>query len=261
MKKTSLLALSATTAILLAGVSASAQTYPEELTKKNDLKFEITTKDQDDVKIPEEIDDGGEPIEVPVGPLIPHKGDIAITAVPHLNFGEIKLGGRAETAYQGIFKAKPHKLDGTVDESAAEKEYKPALRVDDVRGTTAGWKLTAQMDKILSGQKEMKGAKLVFPEVSVKSNVVNNNNGVDKTIRAELASNNTPVTVMSAAKGTGASASQATYYFGTKESDDSITRDHSKEINLTIPAGSLIGNYTAEMTYVLTPTVADGAAD
>ncbi len=264
MKKTSLiLTLSVSAAILLGGVSAmAAPTYIDsEMKKENDLKFEITTKDKDDVKDPEIIDGGGHPETTPVGPVIPHKGDLAITIVPHLNFGKIKLGGSSEVAYQGIFKAKPYKSDGTVDEGKEETEYKPGLRVDDIRGTNGGWRLTAQMGEVATDKGViMKGAKLLFPEVATKTNV-EAGNGVTKSRQAELLSDNQPATVLFAANGTGAAGTQATYFNGTKEADGSTKRDNTKEIKLTIPAGSLVGNYSAKMTYNLIADVAPGVAE
>lgn len=261
MKKVSLFTTMSLAAIVLGSAvtvnAASEGVIETELKQEDTMKFEIKPGNADEIKDPEVIDDGGEPTDVKPGPLIPHKGNLAITAIPHLNFGEIKLGGKEAIAYQGLFESKAYKYDeekgkAVIDESSSLTQYKPAIRVDDLRGTNAGWKLTAALGEIKSGNKELKGARLTFPSNTIKTNNVTDDSDLnDKLSNAvSLLANGTPNELLSAEKGTGRGANQVTYYLGTKDGE-TIKRDNTKEISLTVPAGSLVGSYSATVTYQL----------
>lgn len=271
MKKTSLLVALSVSAIVLGGGlkanAASEGVIEKELTQKDTMKFEIKAGNTDEVKKPDPIIDGGEPETVKPGPVIPHKGNLAITMIPQLNFGEIKLGGKEAVAYQGIFKSKPYKyVEGegaVIDTDAAESEFKPAVRVDDLRGTNAGWNLNVSLDKIMSGQTELKGAKLAFPSNTIKTdNVAGSGNDLSgsNSTAVELASNNAPASLLKADKGTGRGGNQVTYYFGTKVGEE-VQRDHTKEISLTVPTGSIVGEYQADVTYQLSELTVQNGAD
>lgn len=266
MKKASLLvALSASAMILAGGVqtfaaegetSPGSGVYKDEVKKDNKMNFEITAGDTDTTKDPDPIDGGGEPTDVKPGPLIPHKGNLAITAVPHLNFGKIKLGGKAAEAHQGIFEE-----GGT--------KYKPAVRVDDIRGTNAGWTLFASLGTITSADgKELKGATLDYPSIDIATNNVHAAEGQDAlgdlhgkpSLAAKLNSDKEPHKLMEAQVGEGRGGNQAVYYFGTKVGEE-IKRDNTKEIKLTVPAGSLVGVYSADVVYQLTEKPAEKPAE
>lgn len=274
MKKTSLLLTLSLSAIVLGGglqaYAAGEGVIESELTQKDKMKFKLKAGDTDEVKVPDPITDGGDPETVDPGPLIPHKGNLAITAIPQLNFGEIKLGGKEAVAYQGIFESKPYKYEegkgAIIDESAEAVSHKPAVRVDDLRGTNAGWNLSVSLDKIMSDQTELKGAKLSFPSNNIKTNNVpgsgNDLNG-EKSIAVTLGSDNSPASLMAAAKGTGRGGNQVTYFFGTNDASEAAgyKRDNSKEIKLTVPSGSIVGEYQADVTYKLSELKVENGAD
>lgn len=274
MKKISLLVVLGMSALVLgSGLTVNAASegvIEKELTQKDTMKFEIKAGDTDEVKTPDPIIDGGEPETVKPGPVIPHKGNLAITMIPQLNFGEIKLGGKATTAYQGIFESKPYKYEdekgAVIDEDGAVTKYKPAVRVDDLRGTNAGWNLKISLDKIMSGETELKGAVLNYPVNTIRTdNVKDSGADLEGSLSSSvtLSSDNQPASLMAAAKGTGRGGNQVTYFFGTKDDTqpDGYKRDHKKEINLTVPSGSIVGQYQADVTYQLSELAVQNGAD
>lgn len=267
MKKISLLATASLAAIVLGGGlqahAAGPGVIESELTQKNKLDFELVADDSTDPKDPSVIPGGGEPVDVPVGPLIPFKGNLAITAVPHLNFGTIKLGGTAATAYQGLFDAEETNAAGDKTDNT---KFKPGIRVEDLRGTNVGWTLQVSMEDIKTEEGQvLKGAELTFPAVKIATNNAVKGDGDltdQETYSATLSGAGQTKTLMHAADGSGRGGNQATYWLGT--TTDAATNygaDQTKQISLKVPAGSLLGSYSSNVTYKLTEAPVNNPAN
>lgn len=167
-------------------------------------------------------DDNGpvDPI-VPIKPPTNQKGNLTIDAVSNFDFGTKKID----------------KVTSTYDAVLPEDEVLGA-QVTDVRGTGAGWNLTAKISAFENAGKTrvLKGAEVTIPTGKVSTNSVDEKN---PAIAAGLILNDQPATVFSAQVDSGM-GTWANEFEGLGE-----------KVQLKVPTGNYVDTYTAEITWSL----------
>ena len=207
------------TAVAVLAFTASTSSYAATLTPK-DSEASIEFKESTEVIKPVDPEKPGEPGTDP-GTGMP--GPLSIDHISDLSFGkENTISGLKKTYYTTT--------------------QKPYLQVSDLRGTGAGWKVTASMSGFTNNGKEtMAGAKInLLNGSALSANTLLTKPGVQQNI--ELTTDNAEVLVMSAAAGSGL-GTWVTRWFPTKGSED---------VQLTVPAASaLVGESKATIIWTL----------
>lgn len=220
MKTIKLTVLAATLfSTVLLGTTAHAEetaTTPEEVPASKDVKG--TAK-----FILEPGSDDNGPVDpiVPIKPPTNQKGNLTIDAVSNFDFGKKKID----------------KVTSTYDAIAAEGEVLGA-QVTDVRGTGAGWNLTAKISAFENAGKTrvLKGAEVTIPTGKVSTNSVDD---TKPAVAAGLTLNENPATIFSAATENGM-GTWANEFEGLGE-----------KVQLKVPTGNYADTYTAEITWSL----------
>ena len=158
------------------------------------------------------------------------KGTLTLDTVPNLVFGKQRVSSEAKT-YPA--------LNSTIAQEAgagAAKNWAPYVQVTDVRGTGAGYKLTATMSEFKAGANVLAGAQIKFANGTVSNEKAND--AVAPTITdGVLEAGTDAVPLLTAAKGQGMST-----YTG---------RFTDANVTLSVPGASKVGAYTATITWTL----------
>jgi len=163
-------------------------------------------------------------------------GDLSLIYAPKsLDFGTHEIDVQNNQSY-------------AVDTSSAKStlwDNSAVLEVADVRGTNAGWSLSASATSLTNGTTAAKGATITLPNGDVTNSGADKNGAVAvKTPVINLNGSSTGVQVLSAATGNGAGVT-------VDNLDPTITM-------LNIPANSVKANaYSSTITWTLATTPAN----
>lgn len=170
-------------------------------------------------------DDNGpvDPI-VPIKPPTNQKGNLTIDAVSNFDFGTKKID----------------KITSTYDAVLSDGEVLGA-QVTDVRGTGAGWNLTAKISAFENADKTriLKGAEVTIPTGKVSTNSIDDSK---PAVAQALTLNEKAATVFSAAAESG---------MGTWANEFEGLGGEDSKVQLKVPTGNYADTYTAEITWSL----------
>ncbi|MBM7689049.1 hypothetical protein BCR24_09540 [Enterococcus ureilyticus] len=220
MKTIKLTVLTATlfSTVLLGTTAFAEETVPPENPEAVNKDIDRTAK-----FILEPGSDDNGPVDpiVPINPPTNQKGNLTIDAVSNFDFGKKKID----------------KVTSTYDAVVAEGEVLGA-QVTDVRGTGAGWNLTAKISTFENAEKTrvLKGAEVTIPTGKVSTNSVDD---TKPAIASGLTLNEEPATIFSAAVDNGM-GTWANEFEGLGE-----------KVQLKVPTGNYADTYTAEITWSL----------
>ncbi len=148
---------------LMSTYSASAAVVGDSATSKNSVNFVAGGSDEDDAvgTLDPTNPDNPNP-NSPIDPMDPdnqgteHVGPLTINYASNIKFGEQKISGK-DITYNGL-------------------NADPFIQVTDIRGTGAGWNLSAKSTGFANsdGKKVLKGAELSFKGGQVKAGSKNN---------------------------------------------------------------------------------------
>lgn len=231
MKKLNLLVstITLTSALVMTGTTTFAASV-SDTTSKNSVKM-IAGDDEINPPVnpidPEKPIDPNEPIDPtdPENPGTGNEGALTVDYVSNIKFGDKKIAGK-DMIYNGL-------------------NENPFVQVSDVRGTGAGWNLSASMDefKSLDGKKVLKGASLSLINGEVKAGSVGNLS--PKPTTSDILFDNSDVkNVLTAKKDAGK---------GTFVSVWSGEKDNNSKVQLKVLAGTaeVDTEYTSTLTWQL----------
>lgn len=198
-------------------ITFADETIGDEKGKKDATSFgAVTLQAGDETTVPETENPGEEE-----GGETGNTGQLAITFVSPLDFGEFKLTGNQEVI--------------------AAKNTAPNIQVRDIRGTGKGWTVQVSMTEFKQREDAtivMKGASLYLPKGVAKSKEATAS--TPPTTREVISVNTKAQTVFEAPNQTGAGAWMD--QFG------------ENNIKLTIPQDALLGDYKAQLTWTISDT-------
>lgn len=207
--------LTALTALLFSATVLGTTAFAEEAVNKDvprEAKFILEPGGDDNGPV-----DPIKPIKPPTG----QKGNLTIDAVSNFNFGTKKID-KATQVYNAV-------LEGGESLGA---------QVTDVRGTGAGWNLTATISAFENKAKTrvLKGAEVTIPVGLVSTNSVDESK---LAIAEGVTLNASPKTVFHATADNGM-GTWANEFEGLGEN-----------VQLKVPTGNYADTYTAEITWAL----------
>lgn len=124
----------------------------------------------------------------------------------------------------------------------AQSKGNEDLKITDLRGSGAGWKVQVQMTDFVDSDNPalvLTGAKLELAPIGITANDTNNSTGVPSSNNIDV--NDSLQTLIAANTGDGMGAWTADFA-------------SNNSAQLTIPANSKKGNYTTTITWVLSDT-------
>ena len=187
-----------------------------------------------------------------------HVGALTLDAVTGFYFSDITLSSYGEEAYAIVARDEINGEKPPIDTGLADRGYTLGAQVTDVRGTGAGWTLTASISKFISGKKELKGSIFSFPISDVYTEVYSRKNDSPPTSKKAIFDTpNVELPILVAENDTGLGSWGIN--FGTDDRGIGYPWLMDKNGNfhryggpsLYVPKGNLAGNYVAAITWSL----------
>jgi hypothetical protein len=187
-----------------------------------------------------------------------HVGALTLDAVTGFYFSDITLSSYGEEAYAIVARDKINGEKPPIDTGLGDRGYTLGAQVTDVRGTGAGWTLTASVSKFTAGEKILKGAIFSFPVSSVYSDRFSDEEDAPPTSKEAIFDTpnvELPILVAEADTGLGSWL----IHFGSDDRGINYPWHMDKNGNfhryggpsLYVPQGNLAGNYVAAITWSL----------
>lgn len=222
---------------ILSLVAISSLGFLSVIPSANALTSEANVNFTEPTTLPDIVDpdDPSTPLEpepAPGGNVNTEPGSLTLDYVSHLEFGSHALSPRAQTYY-------------------AQNEKTPFAQVTDVRGTGAGWRLTASLSNFTDGTDDsLEGATITL--LNDAGDIVttpDNFNAAAPTLTNEItlnSSTNDTQLVTNALANTG----KGTWV--TRWQDNDTETDYNQSVALNVPAAvATEGAHTATITWEL----------
>ena len=187
-----------------------------------------------------------------------HVGSLTLDAVTGFKFPDITLSSYGEEAYAIVARDEINGEKPPIDTGLGDRGYTLGAQVTDVRGTGAGWTLTASVSEFSTGEKKLKGAIFSFPVSTVYSDKFSDKEEsapVSKEAVFDIPNVELPLLVAEADTGLGswlisfATDDRGVNYPWVMDKNGNFYRYGGP--NLYIPQGNLAGNYVAAITWSL----------
>ncbi|WP_010052766.1 WxL domain-containing protein [Carnobacterium maltaromaticum] len=187
-----------------------------------------------------------------------HIGSLTIDAVTGFKFSEITLSSYGKEVYAIVARDEVNGETPPIDTGLLDRGYTLAAQVTDVRGTGAGWTLTASISDFSDGEKKLKGAIFSFPVSAVYSDRFSEEEEAAPISKeAVFDTSNVELPILVAEPDTGLGS--WIIFFDTDDRGISYPWLMDKNGNfhryggpsLYVPSGNLAGNYVAAITWSL----------
>ena len=187
-----------------------------------------------------------------------HVGSLTIDAITGFYFSDITLSSYGEKAYAIVARDEINGETPPIDTGLGDRGYTLGAQVTDVRGTGAGWTLTASVSEFSAGEKKLKGTIFSFPVSAVHSDRYSKKEEsapVSKEAVFDMPNVELPILVAETDTGLGSwiicfdTDDRGIGYPWHMDQNGNFFRYGGP--SLYVPSGNLAGNYVAAITWSL----------
>ena len=187
-----------------------------------------------------------------------HIGALTLDAVTGFYFSDITLSSYGEEAYAIVARDEINGEKPPIDTGLGDRGYRLAAQVTDVRGTGAGWTLTASISEFTAGEKKLKGAIFSFPVSAVHSDkYIEEEESPPISKEAIFDTPNVELPILVAEPDTGLGSWIISFDTDDRGIGYPWLMDKNGNFHryggpsLYVPQGNLAGNYVAAITWSL----------